>query len=116
MALYKYFKKETVLPNPNGVLSATIPSSSIRLANKLVKPLLEKQDDQSGTSRGQYESFTPEEKAKIAKCAIDVGVTRVLHFLLSKHALIGVVKMCMELIIIIINENCTWARALLPIS
>ncbi len=77
MALYKYFKKETALLNLNGVLSATIPSS-IRLANKLVKPLLEKQDHQSGKTCGQYESFTPEEKAKIAKSAIDFGVTRAI--------------------------------------
>ncbi len=78
MALYKYFKKETALLNLNGVLSATIPSS-IRLANKLVKPLLEKQDHQSGKTCGQYESFTPEEKAKIAKSAIDFGVTRAIR-------------------------------------
>ena len=41
MALLKYFKKNSVLPDPNGPLSRSLPSSSISAANKAVKPVLD---------------------------------------------------------------------------
>ena len=38
MALYKYFQRvESVLPLPDGPLSAKVPASSIAAANKAVK-------------------------------------------------------------------------------
>ena len=39
MALYKYFEKASVLPNPDGPLSARVPSSAIAEANKRVQTL-----------------------------------------------------------------------------
>ncbi len=80
MALLKYFKrKETSLPNPNGSLSDTVPSTSISMVNRKVKPLLE----EAGTpvKRGTYQHLTGEEKAKIAKRASEMGVTSSInHF------------------------------------
>ena len=39
-ALYKHLKKTSVLPNPDGPLSARLPSSAIAKANEEVDPLL----------------------------------------------------------------------------
>ena len=41
MALLQYFKKSSLLPNPNGPLSERMPSSSIVSANKEVENLLD---------------------------------------------------------------------------
>ena len=80
MALYKYFKKESILPNPNGSLSESMPSSSIAQANLEVKPILSgKASAQEKKPRGAYIVFTEEEKAMVAKRAAEVGVTNVLR-------------------------------------
>ena len=76
MALLKYFKrKETPLPNPNGSLVEIVPSKSIAMANREVKPLLENASTSGTNKRGSYQHFTGEEKAKIAKRANEMGVT-----------------------------------------
>ena len=75
-SLYSYFRKEAPLPNPNGPLSLSIPSSSINSANKLVSALLDQSaSGKTRKARGEYNVFTPEEKARIAKCAVEIGVT-----------------------------------------
>ena len=80
MALLKYFKKSekksSVLPNPDGPLSA----SAIASANKEVERLLAQQDGSlaahgtTGRKRGRYHSFTEKEKARVAKRAAEYGV------------------------------------------
>ena len=57
MALYKYFKKTTVLPNPEGLFSDRVPSSSIASANR---ELLLTGNSAKATSgkRGQYLLYT----------------------------------------------------------
>ena len=40
MALYKYFKKASILLNLDGPLSAQVSTSAIKTANKKVEPLL----------------------------------------------------------------------------
>ena len=79
MSLYKYFKKttgdEAFLPDPSGSLSTKVPSSTIAMANKEVMKVLgstNKESNLAWASRGQYESFTPVEKATIAKYAMDL--------------------------------------------
>ena len=69
MALYKYFEKASVLPNPDGPLSARVPSSAIAEANKRVQPLLAEAGSTSKKTgkRGQYLVYTDEEKLKIGK-------------------------------------------------
>ena len=86
MALYKYFKSDKdTLPDPHGPLASTVPSATIQAANKAVKRVLdaESKDEapRSGQvgSRGQYEVFSPTEKAVIAKYAIEVGVTKAIR-------------------------------------
>lgn len=77
MALLKYFKKTSVLPNPNGPLSSHIPPPAIVSANKEVKPLLDGQP----TARGKYFVYSEKEKLKIAKRAAEMGVTNTIrHF------------------------------------
>ena len=58
MALLQYFKKSSLLPNPNGPLSERMPSSSIASANKEVKNLL---DGDKKPTRGQYAKYSDEE-------------------------------------------------------
>ena len=100
MALLKYFKKNSVLPDPNGPLSRSLPSSSISAANKAVKPLLDaaegkttegkttegkttegKTTEGKATGRGKYSMYSEVEKLKIARRAAEMGVTNTMrHF------------------------------------
>ena len=48
MALYKYFKKTSIFQNPNGPLSAWIPSSAIAKANEEVESLLTESTSKKG--------------------------------------------------------------------
>ena len=89
MALLKYFKKSTVLPNPDGPLSDRMPSSAIISANKEVESLLTQVKDGSSSAqsttvtrkRGCYHSYTEEEKTRIAKWAAEFGVASTIrHF------------------------------------
>ena len=90
MALLKYFKKNSVLPDPNGPLSRSLPSSSISAANKAVKPLLDaaegkttegKTTEGKATGRGKYSMYSEVEKLKIARRAAEMGVTNMMrHF------------------------------------
>ena len=76
MALYRYFKREeTSLPNPNDSLSKVVPSTSISIVNREVKTLIEKAGTPDSKKRGNYQIFTWEEKAMIAKRAAEMGVT-----------------------------------------
>ena len=48
MALFKYFKHtddkaRSILPDPQGLLSATVPFSRIEAVNTMVKPVIEEQ-------------------------------------------------------------------------
>ena len=52
MALYKYFKKTSILLNPDGPL---IPSSDIAKANEEVEPLLMESTSKEGGKRCQWE-------------------------------------------------------------
>ena len=63
MALYKYFKKSSILPNPDRPLSERVPSIAISSANKEVQPLLSKPSERSG-SQGHYMVYTEEEEAE----------------------------------------------------
>ena len=89
MSLLKYFKRtddkaHSVLPNPQGSLSAVVPSSRIETVNKLVQPIIDEQIDPgtcSSSSRGRYEVFSSDEKAKIGKRAAEYGVlASIRHF------------------------------------
>ena len=82
--LLKYFKpkeRDTPLPDPAGPLSSVMPSSSIQVANKAVKRVLDESSssEASRPSHGQYETFSPTEKASIAKYAREVGVTKAIR-------------------------------------
>ena len=71
---YQKSKTESkyVLPDPHGPLASIIPSATIEAANESVIKVLEgSQEVTSSRSRGQYEVFTPKEKAAIAKCAME---------------------------------------------
>ena len=75
-----YFKpKDTVLPPANESLLKVIPSLSIQLANQMVsKVIVDGEAKSSGLkpTRREYSFYTPEEKARIAKRAMESGVTR----------------------------------------
>lgn len=85
MALLKYFSlKRSTLPNPNGPLSKVLPSEGIKSANTVVEEVLKENNSQNkagGTgSRGTYEHFTADEKAKIAKKAAENGVAATVRY------------------------------------
>ena len=64
MALFKYFKRERNLPDPQGPLSEAVPSTSIEEANKEVKAEL---TEKCGKARAPYMVATSEQKAKVGK-------------------------------------------------
>ena len=74
-SILDYFQKSTVkpaLPDPKGPLSEEVHSSLISAANKDVLDILEK-PVASKKKKGSYIKITPEEKAKIARYAIENG-------------------------------------------
>lgn len=83
--ILKFFKKDSNLPDPSGPLASVVPPSNIQAANRAVKRALEEEKLAPGRSRGPYEVFSPEEKALITKCAIDVSVTRAIRKLENKY-------------------------------
>ena len=71
MALFKYFKKATSLPNPEGPLSDRMPPAAIYSANKEVQDLVIKGDHSNSSShsrkQGQYLSYTEKRKLELQK-------------------------------------------------
>ena len=63
MALLKYLKKATVLPNPDGPLSEQMPSAAISSVNKEVKGLVDTTPSGS-RKQGPCQNYTDEEKPK----------------------------------------------------
>ena len=86
MALLKYFKKTSLLPNPNGPLSERMPSSSITSANKEVQSELNSDGETLGSKRGHYARYSDEERTQVAKRASEMGVTNSLRFFGKKFA------------------------------
>ena len=95
MALFKYFKvdkrvkkdnssgnSDAVLPSSSGSLTQTIPASQTDAINDDVKPVVETiMDKGTATTRGMYEKFSADEKARVAKHAAEYGVlSTVRHF------------------------------------
>ena len=85
MALLKYFAKSKSLPDPNGLLSSKLKPETIDSANRKVSALLAStgtssaKDDGSGQrSRGSYMKFTPEQKAQVARYALESGNMQVI--------------------------------------
>ena len=87
--LYNYFKREQPkeeedeqkeirraknLPDPEGQLSLSVPASLIASANDEVMIV-----SNTKRTRGSYDRFSPEEKATIAKRAIENGITKTVR-------------------------------------
>ena len=49
MTLHQFFKRESLLPKPDGPLSAIVPSKSIAAANKEVEKLLDLEPEASAS-------------------------------------------------------------------
>ncbi len=84
MVLLKYFKKTSVLPNPNGPLSEHMHSSSITAANKEVQKVLDSGEGGVTSKRGNYTKYTEEERAQVAKRASEMGVANTIRFFKKK--------------------------------
>ena len=82
MSLLKYFERSNLtLPKPCGPLLTVLPSSTITATNKEVKQVLKRSKTPGASKRGEYEHFTPEEKAQIGQRAAECGVTAsIQHF------------------------------------
>ena len=89
MSILKYFKHEfkcdSCMPNPTGPLSKVVPSEGIKAANEEVSKVMnsvklsleEHNIPIVSRSRGPYERFTPEEKARIGKRAAEHRVASI---------------------------------------
>ena len=66
--MFKYFKSEKNLPDPQGPLSEAVPSTSVEEANKEVKAEL---TEKCGKVHAPYMVATPEQKAKVGKYAVE---------------------------------------------
>ena len=87
--LYKYFKPTkpssgSQLPEPDGHLSITVPSTSIVAANQEVSKVLATEKSASGSSgskqRGTYAKYTPKQKATIGNYSILHGTSAALRY------------------------------------
>ena len=65
------------LPDPNGPLSVTVPSSTIVAVNKKVSSAIERSVNKD-ESQGPYLHLTPEQKYRVGKRAAEFGVTNTL--------------------------------------
>jgi len=74
MALFRYFKKESNLPDPHGPLAQSVPSTSIDAANLDLRAVIDTMSSHNSKKRGRYEKYTPEQKAMIGKRAAEHGV------------------------------------------
>ena len=85
MSIFKYFrptKEKLELPDPNGSLSGSMPSSAVSSANAKVKDVLEKQTTTG--SRGPYLTITPAQKYHIGKQAGECGTTAAIGYYQKK--------------------------------
>jgi len=67
------------LPDLNGPLSSTVPSSTIRAVNKKLSSTMEKSASRD-KSRGPYLHLTAEQKYCVGKRASEAGVTNTLRY------------------------------------
>ena len=67
MALYKYFKPASSLPDPRGQLSAVMSPEVIKQANEAVEKVAT--SGRKGKQRGSYCKLTPDQQAVIGKYA-----------------------------------------------
>ena len=72
---------DAVLPNSSRSLAQTILSSRIDAVNDDVKPVVETIMHRGQTTRGTYEKFSADEKARVAKHTAEYGVlSTIRHF------------------------------------
>ena len=71
MALLRYLKKKSELPDDKGRLSKAMPSHLIQAANDSISAELER--SQTG-KRGSYQKISAEMKVKMAKYASTNGI------------------------------------------
>ena len=83
MALFRYFKKEKGnLPDPDGPLAKSVPSTAIAAANSEVSAVMHTTSSHNCKKRGHYEKYMPEQKAMIGKRAAEHGVAAtVCHYI-----------------------------------
>ena len=86
MVLLKYLKHvkdsgDAILPSSSGSLANSVPLSRIYAVNNTVKPIVETLMEKGKATRGTYEKFSADEKARVAKRAAEYGVlSTVRHF------------------------------------
>ena len=64
-SLFHYFKRDTLLPSPTGLLSKEVPATAISAANKEVLECLKHSEDEKGAKkRGTYQKYSGDVKGK----------------------------------------------------
>ena len=82
MSILEYFKKTNSnggnginLPDPRGNLFGSVPTAAIASANTRIRQLMsQKQKHRQENRRGQYNTYTPEQRATVGKYAVEHGV------------------------------------------
>ena len=88
MSILDYFKIKAKanhpveLPDPNGPLSATVPSTTIAALNKKVNSTMEKSAS-TDKSRGPYSHLTDEQKYCVGKRASEFSNTNTMRYYLK---------------------------------
>ena len=93
MSLFKYFKRNSLLPSPSG----EIPSTAIGAANYEVLKVLEKARDLNGKGvkqRGPYQRYSDTERATIGNCAQMHGPTAALHHFKTQYPELKYTTIC----------------------
>ena len=81
--LFKYFKRKSDLPSPNGPLSQKMPSSMIQAANDGVLSVVStvEGNGSEGKKRGPYVKLSSKDKARIGNYAVTHGTSAAIkHF------------------------------------
>ena len=98
MALLKYFKRvdskkpekvEAVLPKVDRPLATLMPMSSIEAVNKVVRAKMmenasgiepHEEEDSDKKLQGNYQFFSPKEKAEFGKRVAELGITSTIRY------------------------------------
>ena len=85
MSILKYFhpvKQKPDLPDPNGPLSQSLPSTAIAAANVKVTDALNEAEVKKSASRtrGTYSFLTSAQKYEVGKRAAEHGVTATIRY------------------------------------
>jgi len=92
MALFRYFKpvpKSSKLPDPEGPLSQSMPSASIKDANEAYLKAAARSEV---SKRGSYVKLTGVQQAQIARYAFTHGNKEAIHYYTKQYCVLEIAE------------------------